>query len=340
MSDATWAAVLLWALVFVYAMAGSVDFGSGFWALWYAKRSDVQAAMVANRYLSPLWEVTNVFLVLFVVAIVGFFPNAAFTLGNLLLVPGNLILILLTIRTVSMVYAHSAEHYQYALKFVSGIIGLFVPALLLTVLPIAQGGFIQIIDNRITLSQSNLFSSPATYSYIALGIFSELFLSSLILGDYARMVDDQSAFFTYRRKALWLGPATIVAALICLWSISATADWLRQGLFSQGPWFLLSGVCFVFGLAMVLRADKTSNKGYRIGVIAIMLQYLLAMFAYGRAHMPYLVYPIVTVYNSFTNVQMFRAALVVLVIGIAILFPGFIWFWRLFLENRTYLHRS
>ncbi len=340
MTDATWAAVLLWTLVFIYAIAGSIDFGSGFWALFYFKRTDVKAAMIASRYLSPLWEVTNVFLVLFAVSLVVLFPHAAFTLGNMLLVPGNLILILLTIRTVFMVYAHTSERFAYPLKFISGITGLLIPALLLTVFPIAQGGFSQRVGDHYILSLSALFSSPATYTYVALGILSELFLSSLFLGDYSRVADDRSAFITYRRQVLWLGPVTIIVAFICLWSISATAPWLRHGLILQGSWFVLSGTLFLLGMAMVLLARKPTDFSYRIGVIAIVLQYLMAMFAYGRAHMPYLVYPIVSIYDSFTNAEMFRAAIMVLIIGIAILFPGFIWFWRLFLENKAYLQKS
>lgn len=75
---------------------------------------------------------------------------------------------------------------------------------------------------------------------------------------------------------------------------------------------------------------------YRFGVIAVVVQYASAMLGYGRAHLPYIVYPGITVQNSFTNVEMFREAVTVLIIGIAVLFPGFVWFWRLFLESKSY----
>ena len=38
-----------------------------------------------QRYLSPVWEVTNVFLVFFFVGIVGFFPKTAYYYGTTLL---------------------------------------------------------------------------------------------------------------------------------------------------------------------------------------------------------------------------------------------------------------
>lgn len=112
MNEATLSISLLWTFVFVYLIAGSLDFGSGFWAMVYSNRKDTLAGNIANKYLSPAWEVTNTLLVMFVVALVSFFPKATFTFGTILLVPANLILILLTIRTAFMVFAYSAKEYQ------------------------------------------------------------------------------------------------------------------------------------------------------------------------------------------------------------------------------------
>ena len=66
------AIIILWALIFVYSILGSIDFGAGFWGMVYAKHPTL-AAKLANRYLSPTWEVTNTFLVFVVVAFLGFF---------------------------------------------------------------------------------------------------------------------------------------------------------------------------------------------------------------------------------------------------------------------------
>jgi cytochrome d ubiquinol oxidase subunit II len=44
--------------------------------------------------LSPVWGVTNVFLVFFV-GIVGFFPDTAYYYGTAMLIPGSIALILL-----------------------------------------------------------------------------------------------------------------------------------------------------------------------------------------------------------------------------------------------------
>lgn len=67
MHEESIAIIILWALIFVYSILGSIDFGAGFWGMVYAKHPTL-AAKLANRYLSPTWEVTNTFLVFVVVA--------------------------------------------------------------------------------------------------------------------------------------------------------------------------------------------------------------------------------------------------------------------------------
>lgn len=340
MSDEMWGVSLLWALVFIYGIAGSVDFGAGFWAMVFYRERDARAATIANRYLSPLWEVTNVFLVLFAVAMVGLFPLVAYMLGSVLLVPGSLILILLTIRSVFMVFAHASQAHQRALRVVSGLTGLLIPALLMTVLPVAQGGLLRTVDGHLDLPLGALFSSPTVYAYILLGLLSELFLSAMILADYSRVANDTSAFHAYRSYALWLGPLALLSALLALWSIPSSTAWLNHGLWAQWPWFVASAGCFAIGMILAWSTGTAMKHRFRTAVVFVVAQYALAMVGYGRAHMPYLVYPVATVHNSFTNSEIFRAAVVILIVGVAILFPGFVWFWRLFLENRAYVGKE
>lgn len=336
-TDAIWGISLLWALVFVYAIAGSVDFGAGFWSMVFYGQKNARAATIANRYLSPLWEVTNVFLVLFAVALVGLFPGAALAYGTILLVPGNLILILLIVRTVFMAYAHSVKKYQGPLRVVSGITGLLIPALLVTVLPLAQGGLVQQTTAGLQLPLLPLFQDPRVYSYIVLALLSELFISTMVLADYARVAEDNSAFIVYRRLALWFGPLAMLSALVVLWTIPASGGWFRSALIGQWPWFAVSFLCFVIAIALAISAHTHDRSRFRAAVLFVAAQYAVAMVGYGKAHLPYLLYPSLTVQNSFTTSAMFRTLLIILIIGIAVLFPGFVWFWRLFLDNKAYV---
>ena len=121
----------------------------------YAKHPTL-VAKLANRYLSPTWEVTNTFLVFVVVAFLGFFPKA-FTLATVMFVPVMLILVLVAVRSTFMVFAYSLPKYQYLLRVISGITGLLIPALLITVLPVTEGPILQCLKEKKYSCMENFF---------------------------------------------------------------------------------------------------------------------------------------------------------------------------------------
>lgn len=90
---------VLWIFLFGYIIVASIDFGAGFFSL-HAKLFGQSHEIndLIQRYLNPVWEVTNVFFVFFFVGIVGFFPDTAYYYGTVLLIPGSIALILLSIR--------------------------------------------------------------------------------------------------------------------------------------------------------------------------------------------------------------------------------------------------
>ena len=99
MDKAALAYTLLWCVLAVYAVLSAIDFGAGFY-YWLAGlrpgRERVRALTLS--YLSPVWETTNVFLVLFIVGMIGFFPGAVKAYATGLLLPLSLAVIVLTLR--------------------------------------------------------------------------------------------------------------------------------------------------------------------------------------------------------------------------------------------------
>lgn len=95
---------------------------------------------IIDRYLSPVWEVTNVFLVFFFVGLVGFFPETAYYYGTALLLPGGIALLLLAIRGSFYAFANYGARKSRLYLFLYGATGLFIPASLSTVLTISEGG--------------------------------------------------------------------------------------------------------------------------------------------------------------------------------------------------------
>lgn len=217
MTDMLIAISLLWMFIVIYSIAGSFDFGAGFWSMVYLNRKGKRVATdLANRFLSPSWEVTNVFIVLIVVALVSFFPGATFTLGTVLLIPGSAVVLLLLLRSALLVFANQVEQYRHVLVYASGVSGILIPALLIAILPIAHGGYVEMVGGVEQLNYARLFSSPHTYAFIGLAISSTLFMSSLLLADYARVSEQFSAFELYKRDAIWLGPITFLLAVLTL----------------------------------------------------------------------------------------------------------------------------
>lgn len=336
MSDSTIAISILWGFLFIYSIMGSIDFGAGFWALVFSRKNP-QAASLANRFLSPSWEVTNVFLVLLVVALVGFFPRAAYLLGTLLLLPVSFVLVLLLFRSAFMVYAYSAQRNVRSLRFVSGVTGLLIPGLLVSVLPITLGGFIQGESGYPQLNYGALLASPSLYAYLGFGIATELFLSSLFLSDFSRQAGDETSYRHYRTLAVVFGPLAMLLAVITTFTMEGEAMWMVARMKQQGLWFMLSTAAFVVGYGSLWIKRKGRLGWPRLAFVFVVIQFALASYAYGKAHMPYIVFPFLTVEEGITNHSMFVSLLWGYGVGTVILLPVFVLFWWLFLRDKRYL---
>ncbi|MGF2617543.1 hypothetical protein FZC84_15640 [Rossellomorea vietnamensis] len=341
MSNELLAITVLWGFVFIYAVMATMDFGAGFWSMVYINHEKTKATNIANRYLSPTWEVTNTFIVAIVVAIYSFFPGAAYSLGTVLLVPGSMILLLLALRSAFLVFSHVADDYRKILTYISGITGLLIPGLLISVLPISHGEFVD-FENGQTLQLGKLFTSPHEYAFIGFAISSTLFLSSLLLADYSKASDELDAYRVYRRDAMITGPLSLITALLIMFTMQTEASWIYEKMMEDQLLLILSLLGFlVAGGALFLPTDKKGIKGMpRIAVIAITLQYLIASYVYGKAHLPYIIYPEVTIQSGFTDPNSFKAVFITYIVGFAILFPGFVYFWSLFMNDKRYLKQK
>lgn len=341
MLDVYLAITVLWGFVFIYAVMATMDFGAGFWSMFYINRKNGNATNIANRYLSPTWEVTNTFIVALVIAVYSLFPRGAYTLGTILLIPGSLILLLLSLRSAFLVFSNIAEEYKKPLTYISGICGIVIPGLLISVLPITHGVYVDFSSNRQTLDLLGLFTSKNEYAFFGFAISSTLFLSSLLLADYSKASEDFEAYRVYRRDAIFIGPISLLMAFLIMFTLKAEAAWIYDKMLRNLPLLWVSLACFLIGgLGLWLPSSKTETKGWpRLSVIAITIQYLIASYVYGRAHLPYIVYPEVTIHSAFTDPNSFRAIFITYIFGFAILFPGFIYFWSLFMNDKRYLRQ-
>lgn len=74
---------VLWLFLFFYVIVASIDFGAGFFNAYSAFTNKQHILTnIIQRYLSPVWEVTNVFFVFFFVGIIGFFSTDSILLRD------------------------------------------------------------------------------------------------------------------------------------------------------------------------------------------------------------------------------------------------------------------
>lgn len=324
---------VLGVFLFGYIIVASIDFGAGFFNA-YSTLTGKQHILtkVIQRYLSPVWEVTNVFLVFFFVGIVGFFPKTAYYYGSSLLVPASIAIILLAIRGAYYAFTTygGLKHKRYTVLY--GLTGLFIPASLSIVLTISEGGFVRLEDAGPVLDYWVLFTSPLSWSIVVLSLTSVLYISAVFLTWYSRKAKDWGAVKLLRKYALaWSMPAIITAAGIIVEMRTHNPEHFGR-LVDLWWMFALSLVLFIGTLYLLW-----NRIAYGLAFVLLVGQFALAFLAYGISHYPYLMYPHLTIYDSFTNEAMATALVIAFIAGLGLLLPSLYLLLRLFLFNKEYV---
>ncbi|MBR3120633.1 cytochrome d ubiquinol oxidase subunit II [Oceanobacillus profundus] len=324
---------VLWLFLFGYVIVGSIDYGAGFFnAQSIITGKQHILSKIIQRYLSPVWEVTNVFFVFFFVGIVGFFPQSAYYFGTILLIPGSIALVLLAIRGSYYAFESYGARGHKGYAFMYGASGLLIPASLSIVLTISEGGFVSIVNDNPVLDYAALFTSPLTWSIVALSIVAVLYISAVFLTWYAYKTGDTKATDLMRKYALgWALPLIITASGI-VYELSSHNEAHFERIMDLWWMFALS---FILWFATVWLIWKRRNYGMAFWLLVG--QFAMAFFAYGVSHYPYLLYPHLTIYEGFTNTAMAISLVFVFILGLALLLPSLYLLLRLFLFDKNYV---
>ncbi|MEW9501467.1 cytochrome d ubiquinol oxidase subunit II [Jeotgalibacillus marinus] len=324
---------VLWIFLYGYLIVASIDFGAGFFA-YYARVSKQEHIMsqLINRYLSPVWEVTNVFFVFFFVGLIGFFPDTAYYFGTALLIPGSVGIILLAIRGAFYAFGNYGSKNSTFFLFLYGATGLLIPAALSTALTISEGGFLDVSDNNVVFLAKELFTSPYSWSVVVLAIVSVLYISASFLTYYADRAEDMESRGIMRKFSLLWSAPTIVASLMVFVALREHNPEHFQNAIDIWWMFGLSLVFFMIATFLVYQ-----KKMFGIGFIMVMLQFFFAFFGYGASHLPYILYPYITIEGSVVNETMGTALVVVFIAGLLLLIPSLYLLMRLFLFDADYI---
>ncbi|MGG4394440.1 cytochrome d ubiquinol oxidase subunit II [Paenibacillus thiaminolyticus] len=324
---------VLWIFLFGYLIVASIDFGAGFFS--YVSTITGKRHIIHNiieRYLSPVWEVTNVFLVFFYIGLVGFFPDAAYYYGTALLVPGSIAVILLAVRGSYYAFSNYGVKNNRIYMFLYGVSGWLIPAALSTVLAISEGGYISEEGGKVTFHVGKLFTNIYPYSVIFLALVSVLYISAMFLTYYAAKAEDNGALEIVRKYALFWSAPTILASLFVFYAIQGHNAEHFNNMIANAWMFILS---FLFFLIAVYLVWKRRNYGWAF--LCVVLQFGFAWFGYGASHLPYVLYPYVNIYDSFTNPAMATALIAVFILGLLVLIPSLFLLLRLFLFDANYV---
>ncbi len=324
---------VLWLFLYGYLIVASIDFGAGFFA-FYARLTKQDHVMnrLISRYLSPVWEITNVFFVFFYIGIVGFFPDTAYYYGSALLVPGSIAVILLAIRGSFYAFENYGSKTNIIYLFLYGATGLLIPASLSVALTVSEGGFILKQADAVSLDYWALFTNPLSWSIVGLAIVSVLFISSSFLAFYASRAEDHSALKLLRTYALFWSTPTIITALTAFIFLGQHNERHFQNMMDL--WWLLGLSVAFFMVAMWLLYQ---GRRYGLAFICIMLQFFSAFFAYGIGHYPYILDPYITIQGGATSRSMGFALVAAFIGGLCLLIPSLALVFRLFLFDADYV---
>lgn len=331
-SRATLAYTLLWCVLAIYAVLSAIDFGAGFYA-WLAglRPGQERVRTLALGYLSPVWETTNVFLVLFIVGMIGFFPGSVRAYATGLLLPLSLAVIVLTLRGASFALTHLAPWAERVLAPMVGLGGLLVPGLLVTFLSSAEDGAIHVsTTGAVTVSQATLWLSPLNLVLAALAMAATAYVSAAFLARYAAQRHDTEVAAFFRIAAARAGLVAAALAVGLALALRAVAPFHFAALVSTWPLQVAAVVAFAAGWLALARGGRR-----RAGLAASLVtgQYVFAVLAFGLTRLPYLVYPDVLAGAALTPPATYSGLMVTLAGGALVIVPSLALLYRLFVHN-------
>ncbi|EIE3862186.1 cytochrome d ubiquinol oxidase subunit II [Staphylococcus pseudintermedius] len=326
---------VLWIFLFGYIIVASIDFGAGFFSL-HAKLFGQSHEIndLIQRYLNPVWEVTNVFFVFFFVGIVGFFPDTAYYYGTVLLIPGSIALILLSIRGAFYAFENYGQDSKLSWLMLYAVSGLLIPASLSTALTISEGGYItESSSGNVDLNWTELLLSPFGWAVVLLAIVSVLYISSGFLTFYAHRAKDTSAYQLMRKWFLMWGAPMIMMSLFVFLSLRIQNEaHFMSAVFDYGWLFIISFIAFA--IAGVLTLLK---KAHGITFIFVIIQMGTAFFGYGLSKLPYILYPYVHIDDAVTNDSMALVLTIAFIGGLLLLLPSLFFILKLFVFDKDYV---
>ncbi|UOE92590.1 cytochrome d ubiquinol oxidase subunit II [Alkalihalobacillus sp. LMS39] len=323
---------MLWVFLFLYFIFTSIDCGAGFYHFISRLRNEEKwTAPVLSRYVSPVWEVTNVFLVFFFVGLVTFFPETAYYYGTLLLLPVSVSLLLIIIRGAYYAIDHYGNKENRFYLFLYSMTGLFIPASFVVIFPLSEGLFYTEENNQWSLHYTQLMTNPYTWSVIVLSLVSVLYISACFFTFYSHRAGQRPLTEQMKKRTFYTAGLVLLFSSVCLYFMNEHSPVFFERVMAYSLIFSLAFIAALWTIYHLL------FQQYGRACCFMLIQYAFIFLGYGKAHFPYLLYPHVTAYNGFTTSVMSQVLWISLAIGLIILFPSLFLLFRFFIYDKEYV---
>jgi cytochrome d ubiquinol oxidase subunit II len=313
-------AVILAVLV-LYAVLGGADFGGGVWDLLASgPRRDAQRDAVA-RAIGPIWEVNHIWLILAVVLLFVCFPTVYAELSIALHLPFTLLLLGIVLRGSAFVfraYDHAPGAERWWGRVFAGASTMSPLFLGVSVGAIASG--------RASHGTPDPWAAWWAPMPLAVGGFA-LCLVVFLAATYLCAATDGDLREDFRARALiaWAVAGGAAWGVLALAPGGAPFVWARVADQPLAP--LALGAVVV---ASVAPAAALWRRRWRVARAAAVIHVAAVVASWGGAQFPYLIPPTLTVHDAAAPSGVLTTTVVVLVGGLFVLVPAYVWLLRTF----------
>ncbi|CAM4033727.1 cytochrome C oxidase assembly protein [Bacillus manliponensis] len=241
--------IILCFFLYTYVIVTAIYFGISFYVYWLTKKSGYESTVEwVRKYLSPVIEIMNAFLLFLFVGLIAFSTSLVGDKMTLFVI-GAIIFLLLGIRIGNLVFWNR--------RSVDGLTGMLIPSLLAGIVTNIEHNYYQV----------------HFWLIIVLTIFSVLYISATFLTYCASRQGDKKALLFFRNRALfWSLPTMIVIAGIAI---------IVNGYDFTG-WINMIGVWWIFVISLVGFLGATHylfhQHSYQLALLFAFMQLLLAFF--------------------------------------------------------------
>jgi cytochrome d ubiquinol oxidase subunit II len=313
-------AVVLLLAVVAYAIFGGADFGAGFWDLTAGgpERGEHPRNTIEHS-IGPVWEANHVWLIFIFVILWTSFPEAYASITLTLFVPLTLAALGIVLRGASFAFRKAVVKLRDRRLFGAGFAASSV------LVPYCMGAVAGgIASGRVPAGGQAgdpvaSWINPTSILGGILAVAAAGYLAAVYLVWDARRLSDNEMVEHFRRRAIIAAAVVGLLGMIGIFVLRADSPYLFQGLTSRGlPLVIVGTLCGIAALLLLLR---NALRGARLlAVLAI----ASVIIGWAVAQWPYILPETLTFSAAASPTGTLTAVLVVVVLAVLIVVPGFI----------------